>query len=373
MGFNKKILGNSLEQIKVAVESPVHAYIFSGPPSFPSLTQEAHPQEVETLTPAPLLQTAAYEFCAQLFSAYGIEHEEGARKGLHVNISLISPEGRTFRVADASRVIDEVNSMPRKLKGESNIAPKKVVICDQFHTADESVATRLLKVIEEPPPSAILILLTEEKLPDTIVSRCYEINFSSAPSEVVRQYLSDEHEVPDEHIETLVDASGGDLGKANFLANSYERRLEIWGQLSDRSLGNDASYNGSAVISRVQLVKDFLDEMNESLSATHISEEALKRQKRKLRDTEIRFGLFILQRKYRQQLLNNSSGAKSSSDDLSNDNLNKDELNKSELKENNDRHLALIKKVERLTEASNQLERNPNESIFLTNLFYDLI
>lgn len=321
--MTEEIFGSSLSQIKAAASSPVHSYIFSGPPSFPLL------EGLGDEAPAPLLKTAACEFAAELFAQYGQEHSDMARQGHHTNLRFIKPEGRTFRVADATAVIDELYTTPR---GKFS---KKIVVCEQFHTADNSVATRLLKLIEEPPDSAILILLTEDELAETIASRCLRIDFSSIPKSVIMQYLQ-ELSVPDEHLEMLSDMAGGDLGKAYFLAlnESYNRRFEIWGSIPE-SL-QSSSMTGSAVAKQVKLVQAFLDEMVEGLSDT----EEFKREKRRIRDTEIKFGLFLMQRYFHDQIL----GA--TGNDFS--------------------------KVKRLSEAAYTLDRNPNENAFLADLFFDI-
>ena len=323
-------------QMKVVASSPVHSYIFSGPRSFPAIGAGGE-------APMSLLRAAACEFAANLFSENSEEDMEMARKGQHINLRFIEPEGRSFRVADADLVIEEIYLMPRKLK---NGISRKVVVCDYFHTADEAVQTRLLKVIEEPPESSILILLTEEKLPATIVSRCMEINFSPVPKALVKKYLA-ERNVKEEHLEMLSEAAGGDLGQAHFLAlnDTYDRRFQIWGDLP-----NNLTASGSAIVNQVQKVKDFLDEMNEELEELFKSDESIKREKRRIRDLEIRFGLFILQKYFHQQLLENSRNVG-----------------------NNLLDFQIAQKIKSLNDALSSLDRNPNENTFLSNLFFKLV
>lgn len=327
----EEVLGQTLGQIKTAAVSNIHSFIFSGPPSFPridGLTEDA---------PTPLLRLAAYEFAAELFAEYGDEHSEMARQGIHENLRFIEPEGKSFLVADAEAVISEIYSTPR------NGFKKKVVVCSQFHTADESVATRLLKVIEEPPPSAILILLSEATLPETITSRCVEINVSPVPQVVMRKYLQ-ENGVAEEHIEMISDIAAGDLGRAHFLTlnESYDRRFEVWGSIPE-SLGAE-NLTGAIVTNQVKLVREFLDELNANLSESLKSVETLKREKRRIRDMEIRFGLFLMERYFYQQLIENM-----------NENTQK-----------------VSEKIKSINEASRLLHGNPNEVLLLSNLFFEL-
>lgn len=84
--------------------------------------------------------------------------------------------------AASNRGIDEV----RNLIKEAGFAPMagnyRVFIIDEAHMITNDAFNALLKTLEEPPPSVIFILATtnEEKVPKTIVSRCYAIKFSSA-------------------------------------------------------------------------------------------------------------------------------------------------------------------------------------------------
>lgn len=57
----------------------------------------------------------------------------------------------------------------------------KVYILDEAHMLSRSAFNALLKTLEEPPSHVIFILATTDKykIPDTIISRCQEINFAS--------------------------------------------------------------------------------------------------------------------------------------------------------------------------------------------------
>lgn len=84
--------------------------------------------------------------------------------------------------AASNRGIEEV----RKLIRESSYAPMtgryRVYIIDEAHMITPDAFNALLKTLEEPPESVIFILATtnEEKLPNTIISRCVRIPFGRA-------------------------------------------------------------------------------------------------------------------------------------------------------------------------------------------------
>ncbi len=84
--------------------------------------------------------------------------------------------------AASNRGIDEI----RNLIKETSFLPMnnryRVFIIDEAHMITSDAFNALLKTLEEPPDSVIFILATTnlEKLPKTIVSRCFLINFGKA-------------------------------------------------------------------------------------------------------------------------------------------------------------------------------------------------
>ena len=83
----------------------------------------------------------------------------------------------------SNRGIDEI----RDLKEKINLAPfkasKKIYIIDEVHMLTTEAFNALLKTLEEPPAHAVFILCTTEphKVPATIASRCFRINFTRPP------------------------------------------------------------------------------------------------------------------------------------------------------------------------------------------------
>src|SRR5438132_1044910 len=70
-------------------------------------------------------------------------------------------------------------------------ARKKVYIIDEVHMLTTEAFNALLKTLEEPPEHAMFILCTTElqKVPETIVSRCFHIAFKPATEEeLVRSF-----------------------------------------------------------------------------------------------------------------------------------------------------------------------------------------
>lgn len=91
-----------------------------------------------------------------------------------------------FEIDGASnRGIDEIRDLKEKINLLPSKASKKIYIIDEVHMLTTEAFNALLKTLEEPPAHAVFILCTTEsfKLPQTIVSRCFRIDFTKATSD----------------------------------------------------------------------------------------------------------------------------------------------------------------------------------------------
>lgn len=94
--------------------------------------------------------------------------------------------------AASNRGIDDVRSLRESVVLAPATARKKVYIIDEAHMLTTEAANAFLKTLEEPPSHAIFILATTDpqKLPQTVVSRLYNIKFTKATKdEVARQLI----------------------------------------------------------------------------------------------------------------------------------------------------------------------------------------
>jgi len=82
----------------------------------------------------------------------------------------------------SNRGIDEIRDLKEKIKLAPFKAAKKIYIIDEVHMLTTEAFNALLKTLEEPPSHAVFILCTTEqhKVPATIASRCFKINFTRA-------------------------------------------------------------------------------------------------------------------------------------------------------------------------------------------------
>ncbi|MDZ7586703.1 MAG: DNA polymerase III subunit gamma/tau [Patescibacteria group bacterium] len=94
--------------------------------------------------------------------------------------------------AASNRGIDDIRELRDKIKLVPSQAKFKVYIIDEVHMLTNEAFNALLKTLEEPPLHAKFVLCTTqaEKLPGTILSRCFVINFNKANHEEIKRSLT---------------------------------------------------------------------------------------------------------------------------------------------------------------------------------------
>ncbi len=330
----------AVERLRAAARSPVHAYLLVGQPGAGSAA-------------------AALAFAAELLSE-GLEGPSRDRAvdlalaGTHPDLITIEAEGAALRVGEAEHIIAVASTSPVE-------HARKVVVIHRIDVIEEEAVGKLLKIIEEPPASSFFIALAGELTPEltTIASRCVNVDFGPLSVVAIENQLLAE-DVEPARAAVAAAASGGDLDRARLLATdtAIANRAELWRTLPERLNGT-----GHVAWDLTQQIRAALDEAAEPLKrrqedeiaeldrrAAEIGERGLgrarvvashKRELRKLRTDELRFGLATLSRVYRDRLLQGS-----------------------------DAHAA--RAVGRTQFAAQELVRNPNEALFLQSLFLDL-
>ena len=104
----------------------------------------------------------------------------------HPDYAEITPDGKNIK-------IDQIREFQKKMYEKPVISQKKVYIIDDADFMTKEAQNCLLKTLEEPPQYIVIILIAtdEDKLLNTIKSRCNKMVFSKLNIEELKKYLGD--------------------------------------------------------------------------------------------------------------------------------------------------------------------------------------
>jgi DNA polymerase-3 subunit delta' len=168
----------------------------------------------------------------------------------------------TIRAEDKTLKIEQIRDMQHTLALRPVEARYRVVILEHFHEASGQAGDALLKTLEEPPPSVILILTAEraDSLLPTIRSRCQPLALRPLPASTVRAELERRQLADGERAALLAQLSGGRLGWA-IQAATNEDAMTVRAQaldLLEQALGADR-------IGRFQTAEKLAGDMKDQL------------------------------------------------------------------------------------------------------------
>lgn len=327
-------------RLEAAVENLVHAYLFLGAPGSGT-------------------RTAAFGFAALVLAAEyeGDERDRILRLAVdekHPDVVVVESQGSALRVSEA----DEIAKASLRTPVECQ---RKVIVVPNVDVIEPSAIGKLLKVIEEPPPSTVFVLLGQEIAPEfiTIASRCVTIEFGPLSTAELEQALTQENPDADgERLRLACEAAGGDLDRARLLLTdeALHKRSQLWASAPSRLDGtgvtvvavvgeirNAIDASGDVLVAQQQAELDKLAEWVEQFGERGSGRADLvarhKREARRLRTDEIRFGLAILARHFRDEAVAGQPN---------------------------------VGALTAIQSAAENLVRNPNEVLLLQNLFLRL-
>ncbi len=128
----------------------------------------------------------------------------------------------------------------------------------------------LLKVLEEPPEYATIILITsnENKLLNTIRSRCIKINFNKLKDEEIIEYANKNNININQNILPYVGGSIGKLLKIQSRKEDYEKVEEILNKIDKKDLIYILN-NSEILYKSKENIFDLLDYINVLLLKTN--------------------------------------------------------------------------------------------------------
>lgn len=148
--------------------------------------------------------------------------------GTHPDLIALSFGLRKDGVTRSEIVVDQVRDLSQRLSMASQFGGWQVVTIDPADAMNPAAANALLKTLEEPTPSTLLVLVADQpaRLPATIRSRCQRIDFLVPPRDVALEWLRAEG-VTD--APAALEAAGGNPGMARAWAadGALKQRGEV--------------------------------------------------------------------------------------------------------------------------------------------------
>ena len=200
----------------IARDGVAHAYLFAGPPQSGRATLAR--LFAQTLT-CDAVATAgpALAPCGQCRSCRKIE------RGVHPDVQVVSrasqEEAGTAGKREAKHTtlsIDTIRELTENLSLRPMESRWRVAIVADAETMQREAASAFLKTLEEPPPYAVLILLTTEVgavLP-TVRSRCQVVELRPVARDELARALTARHGAPPADARALASLARGRAGWA---------------------------------------------------------------------------------------------------------------------------------------------------------------
>jgi DNA polymerase-3 subunit delta' len=295
------IVGQSfaVEQLQAAARRPVHAYLLVGP-------RGSGKRQLARAFAAALLADTT---------------EDDPDRTVRLAVAGRHPDLHEFERAGPYITVEQADAIIRESSRSGVESDRKVLVLVDFHLVQAAVEGKLLKSIEEPAGDTVFIVLAESvpTLLEPIASRCVRIDLDLLPDSVVATALMASG-VDAAVANEVAIAAAGDLERARLLATDprFSLRRALWHSIPEQLDGT-----GSAVVRLVGEVRAMIDDAAEPLQARHAAEvveleerierygergsgktqlvDRHKRELRRHRTDEIRFGLATMAARYREE------------------------------------------------------------------------
>ncbi|MBI4080838.1 MAG: DNA polymerase III subunit gamma/tau [Candidatus Levybacteria bacterium] len=192
MVFYRKYRPQTITDLdSVSLRETLHAILLKAGPSFDAL-----PHAFLFTGPKGLGKTSTARIIAKIVNCIGREpSKENVEPCNDCDQCKSITNGSNLDIleidAASNRGIDEIRDLKDKIRLAPSAAHKKIYIIDEVHMLTTEAFNALLKTLEEPPSHALFMLCTTEpqKVPQTILSRCFHIPFHFATEEeLVRSF-----------------------------------------------------------------------------------------------------------------------------------------------------------------------------------------
>ena len=147
--------------------------------------------------------------------------------------------------------VNESLEIVKKLSLKSYEGGYKVMIIWMADKMNIAASNKLLKLLEEPPAKTIFILITEEedKILQTIQSRCQALHFPKLSEQVIQNALAHREGLPEKQALKIAHQANGDYNKALHLAHhdggadQFEEWFIQWIRAAFKARGNKSAIN----------------------------------------------------------------------------------------------------------------------------------
>jgi DNA polymerase-3 subunit delta' len=290
----------AVAQLRAAAQAPVHAYLLVGP-------RGSGKRALAAAFAADLLSQGSEGADAE-------RHRRLALAEIHPDLVITERTGPWITAEQAREIVDLASRAP--VEGR-----RKVLVLDEFHLVLRN-APILLKAIEEPAAGTVFVVLAEEVPPElvTIASRCVRIDLGPVPTKAIADRLVSEG-IELGAAESAAAAAAGDLGRARLLANDERLALrrDAWAAVPTQLDGTGtvaarlvdelfAMIDDAAapLRARQEIEEAELEEQVKQMGERGAGRKSLadrhKREQRRHRIDELRFGLAVIARHYRDEL-----------------------------------------------------------------------
>ena len=206
----------ALKALRRALESDCLSgtYLFVGPDgSGKSALALAFAQAAACLAPVPL----PFESCGDCESCRTLA------RGAQSEIITVRPVGEQLQIWQLwDRPGRPVGALSRNLSYSPVIGRRRVTVIEQADRLTESAANSLLKILEEPPPYALFILLAPHpaRVLPTILSRSQIVRVRAVSTHELAEYLRSAFGIESDRAAMLAAYSEGRIGQAVTLASA---------------------------------------------------------------------------------------------------------------------------------------------------------
>ena len=187
----------------------------------------------------------------------------------NANFNLINEEGSAIK-------IEQIRNMQVKIAEKPINSNYKVYLINDAELMTQEAQNCLLKTLEEPPEYIVIILITsnENKVLNTIKSRCMKLYFNNLDKNSVKKVLTEKFEMEDIN-DSFLDAAGGSIKKALLIkekSSEYEQITKLFDIIDKENLVNFIN-SASIIYENKDDIYNILSKSKKAKNNNHVREK----------------------------------------------------------------------------------------------------